>query len=363
MRSFLVGALLLMAVGCETLGFYGQAVSGQWEILHAKQSSELLIESPSTDAALRAQLQQVQFLLAFARENLDLDPKHRYSSYARIDRKFVVWNVFATLEFSTDPIRWCYPIAGCATYRGYFKHDNADQYARHLAGQRRDTLVGGVAAYSTLGWFDDPVLSTFVDWPDTDLAGLIFHELAHSRLFVPGDTAFNEGFASFVERRGVMEWLRAAHDQARIDAMRARWNKSDRFVAYLLEWRDELQRLYDQPINTFARRLLKDELLGAVERCYRGNSEQLGNQDWFFESGKLSNARFVPLAAYNEMRDSFEALFVEAGESWPHFYAKAAELGRLKTDARTKELKDLEHRHRAGRVTDSGTVSCAALVF
>ncbi len=146
-----------------------------------------------------------------------------------------------------------------------------------------------------------------------------------------GDTAFNEAFASFVERRGVMEWLRAEHDQARIDAMRARWNKSDRFVAYLLEWRDELQRLYDQPINTFARRLLKDELLGAVERCYRANAEQFGDQDWYFESGKLSNARFVPLAAYNEMRDSFEALFVEAGESWPQFYEKVAELGQLES--------------------------------
>jgi predicted aminopeptidase len=363
MRSFLVGALLLMAGGCETLGFYGQAVSGQWEILDAKQSSEFLIESPYTDAALRAQLQRVQSLLAFAKENLDLDAKHRYSSYARIDRKYVVWNVFATPEFSTDPIRWCYPIAGCATYRGYFNRHDADRYARHLAGQRRDTLVGGVAAYSTLGWFDDPVLSTFVEWPDTDLAGLIFHELAHGRLFVRGDTAFNEAFASFVERRGVMEWLRAEHDQARIDAMRARWSKLDRFVAYLLEWRDELQRLYDQPINTFARRLLKDELLGAVERCYRANAEQFGDQDWYFESGKLSNARFVPLAAYNEMRDSFEALFLEAGESWPQFYEKVAELGKLKAEARTKELKDLEQRHRAGRVTDSGTVSCDVLVF
>jgi predicted aminopeptidase len=363
MRSFLVGALLLMAGGCETLGFYGQAVSGQWEILHAKQSSEALIESPSTDAALRAQLQQVEALLDFAKENLDLDPKHRYSSYAHIDRKYVVWNVFATPEFSTDPIRWCYPIAGCAAYRGYFNHSDADRYASELAVQRRDTLVGGVVAYSTLGWFDDPVLSTFINWPDTDLAGLIFHELAHGRVYVPGDTAFNEAFASFVERRGVLEWLRAEHDQPRIDAMQARWNRSDRFIAFLLEWRDEMQRFYDQPVNTFARRLLKDELLGAVERCYRANAEQFGNQDWYFESGKLSNARFVPLAAYNEMRESFEALFVEAGESWPQFYAGVAELGKLEAEARTKELKDLEERHRAERATDSGTVSCEALVF
>ncbi len=363
MRNILVGALLLMAGACETIGFYGQAVSGQLAILRAKQPSEALIASPSTDAALRAQLQQVDSLLKFARENLALDPKRRYSSYARIDRKYVLWNVFATPEFSTDPIRWCYPIAGCATYRGYFSQSGAERYARQLGLQRRDTVVGGVVAYSTLGWFDDPVLSTFVNWPDADLAGLIFHELAHGRLFVPGDTPFNEAFASFVERRGVLEWLRATHDQARIDATLARWKRSDRFIAYLLQWRDEIQRLYDQPYNAFARRLLKTELLSAVERCYRANAEQFGDQDWYFDSGKLNNARFVPLAAYNELHDSFEALFAQAGESWPQFYTKVAELGDLKADARAEEMKKLGDRYRSDQGTELTGTSCDALVF
>lgn len=363
MRNILVGILLVMAAGCETMGFYGQAVSGQWAILRAKQPSERLIASAETDPALRAQLQQVGSLLSFAKENLALDPKSRYSSYARIDRKYVVWNVFATPEFSTDPIRWCYPIAGCAIYRGYFSQSNAERYARQLGAQRRDTVVGGVVAYSTLGWFDDPVLSTFVNWPDTDLAGLIFHELAHGRVFVPGDTPFNEAFASFVERRGVVQWLRAEHAQARVDAILARWKRLDRFIDYLLEWRDELQKLYDQPYNAFARRLLKADVLTAVERCYRANAERFGNQDWYFESGGLNNARFVPLAAYNELRDSFEALFSESGDSWPQFYSKVADVGRLKSDARAEELQRLGDAYRADHAADSVGLSCDALVF
>jgi len=363
MRNILVGVLLVMTGACDTIGFYGQAASGQWAILRAKQPSERLIASPQTDPALRAQLLQVASLLSFAKENLDLDSKNRYSSYARIDRKYVVWNVFATPEFSTHPIRWCYPIAGCAIYRGYFSQYNAERYARRLGVQRRDTVVGGVVAYSTLGWFDDPVLSTFVNWPDTDLAGLIFHELAHGRVFVPGDTPFNEAFASFVERRGVVQWLRVEHAQARVDEVLARWKRLDRFVDYLLEWRDELQRLYDQPYNALARRLLKADLLAAMERCYRANAERFGNQDWYFASGSLNNARFVPLAAYNELRDSFEALFAESGESWPQFHSKVAELGRLKTDARAEEMQRLGDSHRADHANDSVGLSCDALVF
>ncbi len=363
MRNVLVGVLLLMVGACETVGFYGQAVSGQLAILRARQSSQELIEAPTTDPALRAQLQQVASLLDFARDHLALDPKRRYSSYAHIDRKYVVWNVFATPEFSTHPIRWCYPIAGCATYRGYFSLDGAEHYARHLRLQRRDTVVGGVVAYSTLGWFDDPVLSTFVSWPDVDLAGLLFHELAHGRLFVPGDTPFNEAFASFVERRGVLEWLRATHDQALVEATLARWNRSDRFVTYLLQWRDELQRLYDQPYNADARRILKTELLTAAETCYRANADRFGDQDWYFASGRLNNAHFVPLAAYNELRDSFETLFVQSGESWPQFYSKAAEIGGMKSGARAEALQSLGDAYRAEHAAESVNLSCEALVF
>src|SRR5262249_20190127 len=158
-------------------------------------------------------------------------------------------------EFSTHATRWCYPIVGCAAYRGYFDRRDARSYAERLAILQHDTLVSGVPAYSTLGWFDDPLLSTYIDWPDPDLAWLIFHELAHARVFVPGDTAFNEAFASFVERQGVPQWLQSRGDDAAIDGVVQRWRTSDRFVAFLLAWRDQLQRLYEQPYDSVARRL------------------------------------------------------------------------------------------------------------
>ncbi len=363
MRSILVGVLLLTSASCETVGFYHQAIAGQLAIVRAKQPSADLIASPATDPALRGQLQVVAGLLKFAKEELSLDAKHRYSSYVRIDEKYVVWNVFAAPEFSTRAVRWCYPVAGCATYRGYFSRVDAQRYAQRLAWQRRDTVVGGVAAYSTLGWFDDPVLSTFVQWPDTDLAGLIFHELAHGRVFVPGDTPFNEAFASFVERHGVLEWLRAGQARARVEGIEERWQKSDRFVAYLLNWRDELQRLYDQPYDTVARRLLKTELLAAIEQCYRANQSRFGDQDWYFRMGLINNARFVPLAAYHELLGSFEALFAEAGRSWPQFYAKVADLGRLDAGARAGELKRLGDAYRSDHASDGDGTQCEALLF
>lgn len=363
MRSVLVGALLLASASCETIEFYRQATTGQLSIASARQSSAELIDSPDTDPALRAQLQVVAGIVEFAADDLSLDPKHRYESYVRIDGKYVVWNVFATPEFSTEPLRWCYPVAGCATYRGYFDQVDARTYARNQTLQRHDAIVGGVVAYSTLGWFEDPVLSTFIEWPDADLAGLIFHELAHGRVFVPGDTPFNEAFASFVERRGVLEWLKSERDPARVDLIVARWKRLDRFVAYLLNWRDELQRLYDQPYNPVAKRLLKAELLAEVEQCYRANEAQFGDQDWYFEVAPINNARFAPLAAYHELLGSFETLFAEVGRSWPLFYSRVTDLGRLDADARDSELKRLSDTYRSTHTSDGDGTPCPALVF
>jgi len=363
LRSIVVAVFACVSASCSTLSFYGQAVAGQLSILNHQQPTAELIASPATAARLRERLLKASDLVQFARDHLSLEPEERFSSYVRIDRDYVVWNVFATPEFSTQATQWCYPIAGCASYRGYFKQRDARKFAQQLIVRQHDTTVGGIAAYSTLGWFDDPLLSTFIDWPDAELAGLIFHELAHARVFVPGDTAFNEAFASFVERRGVLQWLRAQHNEERIERVTARWRTSDRFVAFLLQWRDELQLLYDQPYNADARRLLKGELLAEIERCYRANPDQFGDQDWFFRDG-LNNARLVPLAAYNELVSGFAGLFVQAGESWPLFYAKVIALGASAVEPRTAELTRLGREQQAfGRDADSAPVLCSALRF
>jgi predicted aminopeptidase len=362
MRAVFFALLAVLAASCETLEFYKQAVAGQWSIVRKEEPTAKLTESANTDATLRDRLVTVAVLLRFAEDRLALEPGKRYSSYVRIEGEVVVWNVFATPEFSTLPTRWCYPVVGCASYRGYFDQRDAKRYAHRLNLKRHDTIVGGVAAYSTLGWFDDPILSTFVGWPDADLAGLIFHELGHGKVFISGDTPFNEAFASFVERRGVVEWLRANHDDAQIERVTQRWQMSDRFVAYLLRWRDELQRLYDQPYNAVALRLLKSELFAEAERCYRDNRAVFGDQDWFFRRG-ANNARFVPLAAYNELMTGFAGLFAQAGESWPKFYEDVAALGRLGRDSRSTELARLGREFEAEHGTGVDQVRCEALQF
>jgi len=361
MRKALALACLLWTSGCETFAFYRQAVAGQLSILARREPISKVIAASDTPAALRERLDKVRLILQFARDRLGLDPAGRYASYVRIEGDFVVWNVFAAPEFATQPTQWCYPLVGCASYRGYFHREDATRYARRLAARQHDTVVGGVAAYSTLGWFDDPVLSTFVDWSDAELAGLIFHELAHARVFVPGDTAFNEAFASFVERRGVAEWLATNGDDAQVERIERRWRESDRFVAFLLAWRDELQRLYDQPYSDDARRLLKFELFDALEACYRSNRAALGDQDWFFAK-MPNNARFVPLAAYNELIAGFDAVFREAREQWPAFYARVRELGRMPIDERTAVLARSGAELRPATALDA-PIACEALGF
>ena len=361
-RTIVLVAAAALVSGCSEIEYYWQGIAGQTDLLaRAKPITEVI--ATTSDTALKNRLARAQEIRAFASQELALPDNRSYTSYADLGRPYAVWNVFAAPELSLTPRQWCFPVAGCVNYRGYFSEADARAEAARLAAAGDDVHMSGIPAYSTLGYFDDPVLSTFVNWPDTDLAGLIFHELAHGRVFVPGDTPFNEAFASFVERRGVVEWLLATQDQALIDATQARWKTSDRFVAYLLEWRDELQRLYDQPYNTFALRVLKTELLTAMETCYRTNADRFGDQDWYFASGRLNNARFVPLAAYNELRESFETLFAQSGESWPQFYSKVAEIGGLNSEARTEAMKSLGDAYRLDHPSESADLSCAALVF
>lgn len=357
--SFLT-LLATCACACSTVEFYRQAVSGQVSILARRESIPTLIASSDTAPDLRGRLETVQRILVFAGERLALEPGNRFTSYVRIRGEYVVWNVFAAPEFSTQPTQWCYPVIGCASYRGYFDRANATRYAARLAAERQDAVVGGVAAYSTLGWFDDPVMSTFIDWSDADLAGLIFHELAHARVFIAGDTSFNEAFASFVERQGVVEWLRANGNGAQIEQAAERWRQEDRFNTFLFAWRDELQRLYDRPYNDDALRMIKFDLFAALEQCYRIHRDRLGDQDWFFH-GPPNNGRFVPLAAYNELIGGFEAIFAASGGDWPRFYARVRALGKRPIDERTAELK-----RAAGEQTnasEAAPIGCEALTF
>lgn len=236
--------LLPWLSACETAQYYGQLAQGQWQLLSQSQDIDDLLSQKQSDQALQQKLRLVQQLLVFADAELALNNNGSYSQYVDIDRAYVVWNVFAAGEFTVSPRQWCFPIAGCVSYRGYFQQDQAQDYAQQLQQQGLETYIGGVAAYSTLGWLNDPVLSSFVYKSEVNLANLIFHELAHQQLYLSGDSEFNESFATVTAQIGVQRWLRYRRTPEKFAAYQHDQARYQDFVKMLINWRHGLQAIY-----------------------------------------------------------------------------------------------------------------------
>jgi predicted aminopeptidase len=338
--ALLVAISLPLLGGCESLNFYRQAVSGQLGLLAARTSVERLMRDPATDPALVDRLVTAREILDFAGSELGLPVAGRYASYVALGRPAAVWVVYATPEFSVTPRQWCYPIVGCAAYRGYFDLAAAQRYTERLVGY--DTYVGGATAYSTLGWFNDPLLSTFLYWQDHALAATLFHELAHVRLYIDGDSALNEGYATFVERAGTRAWLMASGRADSLELAERRWRDRDRFTRFMLAWRERFAELYAQPYATSAMRVLKADLSEALVTCYQHNRAHLGagTFDRFFDE-PINNARFVAMAVYDRLVPAFERLFSEAGGDWQAFHRAAEALAAEPVEARQTRIAAL----------------------
>ena len=330
-------AMAPLAAGCSALSYYRDAAVGQWRLLAARRDVAEVMADPRTPPATAAQLKRVKSYLAFAERHLALEAGHRYSTYVEVEDTAAVWIVFAAPEFSVQPHRWCYPVVGCLVYRGFFDQSKARSAALDLEARGFDAHVRGAAAYSTLGWFDDPLLSTFVGYPDEALAELLFHELAHGKLFLPGDSSFNEAFATFVGRQGVADWLRATGRPAA--AWRERKRTEARFTAFMLAWRERLARLYAAPLADDQRRVLKAGLFRQMRACHA----QLAATGIVAAAlpAALNNAHFVSVAAYGEWTDAFAALFDAASGDWQAFYAKAQQLAELGAPARKQRLAEM----------------------
>ena len=336
-RAAALAILATLAIG--TTGCYEwQAAVGQAAVLWRRRPIARVIADPATPARLRAQLREVTAIRDFAIRDLDLPDNGSYRSYAAIDRPYVVWNVFAAPRFSLRAKRWCYPLVGCMAYRGYFSRRRARALARRLRAGGDDVAVEGVAAYSTLGHFDDPVLSTMMGWSDVDLAGIIFHELTHQRLFVPGDTRFDEGFATFVEREGVRRWLEAqgrTRDLARYQRYLHRYAA---VLALLRGARERLAGIYRTPIAPAAmlerKRREFEALRSAYDRLAAPWGEDAPLARWFRQP--LNNAELASLATYERCVPGFARVFARAGGNFPEFFARIrsiAALGRRARDA------------------------------
>jgi predicted aminopeptidase len=335
----LLAALLLG--GCSTLDYYGHLARGQVQLLQASQPVDAMLGDPQVNASLQQRLALTQQARDFASAELGLPDNRSYRLYADIQRPFVVWNLFATAEFSVTPELHCFPIAGCVAYRGYYSQGRARGAAALLKQQRLDTYVAGVEAYSTLGWFNDPILNTMLRWNDERLVAVIFHELAHQQLYVADDTAFNESFATFVEREGLRQWQKAQGLPA-ADPHAAQ--QREQFSALVLASRARLEQLYASDLAADAMRVAKQAEFERLRQEYQALREREwgghGRYDAWI-AAPLNNAKLLPFGLYDQWVPAFAALFAEVDGDWPRFYQRVAALGKLPAAARTAALAAL----------------------
>jgi len=324
--TFAVAALTMMLLtGCQSVRFYSQAVTGQYDLLARREPLARLIQDPDTSEALRQRLQLTLRLCEFAQTNLNLPGHRAYRHYVALDRPYVVWNVQAAPEFSLEPKTWCYPVVGRLDYQGYFREQMALDYAQRLEAKGYDVCVSGVDAYSTLGWFQDPVLSTFLYLPDVDLADLLFHELAHRRLFIPGDTDFNEAFASTVAREGVKRWLATEGRTAELNAYLLEQQRDSAVVDLIQNTRRQLDDLYRRPNpSTTAKQAILQSLRQAYEERKRAWPTYTGYNGWM--SRPLNNAVLNTVDAYNHWVPAMESLLTGTADL-PEFYRLMEDLG------------------------------------
>jgi predicted aminopeptidase len=303
--------LLVFTAGCESLSYYSQAIRGQLGVMHAARPLESWLADPATPAELRTRLQMALSIREFASRRLALPMNGSYSSYADLGRPYVVWNVYAAPRFSVEPKQECFPFTGCVSYRGFF---SADEAARQAARLR---------AYSTLGWFDDPLLSTFIQYPDVQLARLVFHELAHQRLYVKGDTTFNESFAVTVEEEGVKRWLEAVGRSGELEAMRAARLRRQEFAARVAQTRQLLATVFQE--NSSEEKMLarKAEEWEKLRRDYPGSVPAEPN-----------NAYLVSIALYTQLVPEFERLLKSCDGDLGAFYERVRALVASGRDAR-----------------------------
>ncbi len=367
LRLAILLAAALAAAGCQSLGYYAQAAWGQVWLLQQRQPVERLLQDLSETAdpeaaGLRERLAYSQRVLDFAEAELGLPVGRNYRAYVDLERPYVVWTLFAAPELSLEPVTWCYPIVGCAPYRGYFSETAANLEAARLQRRGMDVHLGGVAAYSTLGWFADPLLSSFIYWSDAGLAELLFHELAHGAVWLPGDVAFNESFATFVGAQGLAAW-RAAGEAAPAEAPELSSRAGWRGLLQVLEaTRDRLDAVYrgEQPPAT--QYWHKQRLIEGARDCYRAHREVLGGGRFDELMAGLNNAVLVSISTYEDLVPAFERLFIEQDRDWPRFFDATRALAALPEDDRRVRLERLRDQQIAEQGDDQGAeqIECEA---
>ena len=355
-RWFVLAALIVLALSgfaCSSVRYVSQSLTGGARILLDREPIHRLLQRDDLDARLRTQLEAVERIRAFAEAELGLPVGKAYGAYVETGRRYVVWNVVAAPADSVVPRTWCFPIAGCVAYRGYFREEHARRYAERIAADGWDVSVGGVTAYSTLGWFADPVLDTFAFLPEVDLAGLIFHELAHRRLYVPGDTAFNESFAGFVERLGEGLYVEAqgpgGTERFGADALTRRAllrQRSEVFTDLVLGARSCLEQVYAAETSDASKADQKQRIFDRLRSEYEAVRAEWVEEtpdgplwDAWFER-ELNNAHVASVGSYTIWIDAFTSLYEQTSDL-PTFFDGVSALAALDAGERRAALEGL----------------------
>jgi predicted aminopeptidase len=324
-RLWLFSILLFSLIfsGCAQLGYYTQSVLGQLDIWRREKPISDVIGDTASPRVLRDKLAQVLAIREYASRELALPENRSYRRYADLERPFVVWNVFATHEFSMQPQQWCFAVAGCVSYRGYFAKADAEHFAAGIAASGYDVHIGGVPAYSTLGWFADPVLNTFVNYPSVELARLIFHELSHQVVYVKDDSVFNESFATAVERAGVERWIvRHGASTDREVVAQMQHQRAD-FVRLIQSYRERLATLFRSGVAAESMRAEKKKLYSEMRADYQTLKQSWGGyagyDRWFAQPP--NNALLASVSIYTQQVPAFEAMLQAQGGDLVKFFA------------------------------------------
>lgn len=341
-RKELAVVAVLQLCACSTVGYYAHVVHGESALLAARRPVAEVLADPATVPALKERLRLAEQARAFASDHLELPRNRSYTSYADLHRPFASWIVFAAPEFSLQPYPQCFPVAGCVAYRGFFDERRAQDYARQLRARGLETWIDGAPAFSTLGWFADPILDSMLRWSDDDrLAATIFHELAHQRLYVRGDTGFNESFATFVQREGLRQWRMARGLPEVDDVVQQRQDSVERL---LLATRARLQALYASGLPADAMRERKRAEIARLRADYARMRDTQWDGDHRFDAwidGEVNNARLLPFGLYRQWVPAFAAIHRQAGGDWEAFYAAATELAHRDAATRARQLEEL----------------------
>ena len=320
--------ILLLLSGCSTFSYYNQAISGQSELLEKRVPITDVLTDKKLDINVRRKLQVVQEARVFSVKELGLPDNNSYRDYADLKRPYVMWNVFVTPAFSLKPIEWCYPIVGCIAYRSFFTRTDAQQLKLEMEAKGHDVYLAGIPAYSTLGWFDDPVVNSMMHWEDYDLVGTLFHELAHQKFYIKSDTVFNESLAKTIEQEGLRRWMNYKSQGKLYQKYLLDDKREKAFVKIVLNARSRLERLYNNNQKQVNKLAAKLDVFRLLRQDYRQLREFWGGYDgydrWMLSG--VNNAKIQSIATYYDYVPAFKRILTEQGGDLSLFYKQVKKI-------------------------------------